>query len=365
VKTRWLVAYVAGLVTVSTLLYHTLEGWSLPDSLFFTITVLCSGYGYLTPSTEAGRAWTAAVNLLGVGAFGLLVLKTVEVGLKGGIRDYLLDIRTTWRLKRMRNHVVVCGYGRVGRRVVDRLLAMGLEVVVVDGDEDAVEDARRDGVPAVHGDLRERTTLRAAGVERARSVVVCTDQDEINVYATILARRMNPDARIVAVSRDPDGMEVLKDAGADDVVDAFHAVGDETADTVTRDMRFRVTVKHTVDEVEEEWNAIVENGGTLLDVRFHVPGSPEPVVKELPIRTREDLERRRKLLEESEEFRRTVEALHALSRGVHSHTVLAVEPDAKERIVRALEEKGFLIGVDMTHEQVLKEVFEGNSPEER
>ncbi len=72
-KTKWLVAYVACLVAVSTLLYVRFEGWSLPDSLFFTVTVLCSGYGYLTPSTEAGRAWTAAVNILGVGAFGLLV----------------------------------------------------------------------------------------------------------------------------------------------------------------------------------------------------------------------------------------------------------------------------------------------------
>ncbi|WP_456435375.1 3H domain-containing protein [Methanopyrus sp.] len=121
--------------------------------------------------------------------------------------------------------------------------------------------------------------------------------------------------------------------------------------------QFTVTVRHDLNEVEKEWRAIVENGGTILDVRFHVPESPEPIVKELPIESPEDLQRRKELLETSKEFRSTVEALHELCRRVHSHRVFVADPGDKERIVKELEKLGFLIGVDMSHREVLDRVF--------
>ncbi|WP_457614886.1 NAD-binding protein [Methanopyrus sp.] len=352
-----MILYVLGVVAVSTLVYHLTEGWSLLDSLYFTITVMSSGYGSLTPNTEAGKLWTMAVTLLGAGAVGWLVLTAVEIGVRGGLREFLRDISQRRWLRTVRDHVVVCGFGRVGAQAAERLRAHGFDVVVIDTDEERVERARCEGFPTVEGNLTDRRTLERAGVDRARFVMVCTDSDETNVYVTLLVRKLNPDARVIAVARDPENADLLPHAGADEVVDAYRVAGEKAVERVLAEHSFTVTVRHDLDEVEKEWRAIVDNGGTILDVRFHVPESPEPIVKELPIESPEDLKRRKELLETSEKFRSMVEALHELCRGVHSHRVFVADPGDREKIVEELEELGFLIGVDMSHEEVLKQAF--------
>ncbi|WP_264370759.1 NAD(P)-binding protein [Methanopyrus kandleri] len=110
--------------------------------------------------------------------------------------------------------------------------------------------------PTVEGNLTDRRTLERAGVDRARFVVVCTDSDETNVYVTLLVRKLNPDARVIAVARDPENADLLPHAGADEVVDAYRVAGEEAVERVLAEHSFTVTVRHDLDEVEKEWRTI-------------------------------------------------------------------------------------------------------------
>nr|WP_168168589.1 ion channel [Methanopyrus sp. SNP6] len=151
-----------GVIATSALVYHLIEGWSLLDSLYFTITLMSSGYGALTPRTEAGKLWTMTVTLLGAGAMGWLVLTAVEIGVRGGLREFVHDINQRRWLRDVRDHVVVCGFGRVGAQAAGRLRAHGFDVVVVD-QQGARGTGETRGIPYGRGEPYRPSDAGACG----------------------------------------------------------------------------------------------------------------------------------------------------------------------------------------------------------
>ena len=147
----------------------------------------------------------------------VLVGTTIEVLAERTRREFLVD---RWR-KRLRDHVIVCGYGTKGRAAVRTLLARGTEadkIVVVDPSADARASAQAHGVATVAGTGTDSDTLREAGVERAHSVIVAPDNDAAAVLMSLTAREHNPGATIVAACREEENVHLLKQSGADSVI---------------------------------------------------------------------------------------------------------------------------------------------------
>ncbi|WP_420323162.1 potassium channel family protein [Kribbella catacumbae] len=198
----------------------------LIDSIYYaTVTLTTTGYGDITPVTPTARLVNAfVVTPLRISFLVVLVGTTLEVLANEG-RRVMRDTR--WR-KRMKDHVVVVGYGTKGRAAVQTLLSNGVkreDIVVIDPRAQAIGDAGNDQMAAFHGDATNRTVLRRAEVMTAREVIVTTDRDDSAVLVTLAVRQLNPNAHIVVAVREEDNVPLLRQSGADAVVTSSEAVG--------------------------------------------------------------------------------------------------------------------------------------------
>ena len=207
-------ALLAGTLSLGTFGFPLLEGWSVGESAYSTVLIVSTlGFATDQPATPAGKLLT--VLLIGGGVGTLYYLLGV---LAQGLIENELGARRRRRLKRqmeaLRDHVIVCGYGRVGRELISELRRESQSFVLVDTDLAKVERLQDEGVVALAGDAARDEVLRAAGIERARGLVVCTGSDAVNVFITLSARSLREDLLIVARAIHEDDEPKLLRAGA-------------------------------------------------------------------------------------------------------------------------------------------------------
>jgi voltage-gated potassium channel len=199
---------------------------SLIDSIYYaTVTLTTTGYGDITPVTPTARLVNAfLVTPLRIAFLVVLVGTTLEVLASEG-RRIMRDSK--WR-KRMKDHVIVVGYGTKGRSAVQTLVSNGVKpdtIVVIDPRPQAIAEAGNDQIAAFLGDATNRTVLRRAEVPSAREVIVTTDRDDSAVLVTLAVRQLNPTAHVVVSVREEDNVPLVRQSGADAVVTSSEAVG--------------------------------------------------------------------------------------------------------------------------------------------
>lgn len=202
------------------------DGISFIDALYYsTVTMTTTGYGDITPLAPHARLIGAVIiTPLRVMFLVLLVGTTIEVLANEGSRA-IRDSR--WR-RRMRNHIVVVGYGTKGRSAVNTLRRQGEtadKIVVIDSSETAIADANFDGLAAFLGDASRRDMLRRAEVPKAREIVICLDRDDAAILTTLTVRQLNPTANVVVAVREHQNVPLLKQSGATSVVTSSETVG--------------------------------------------------------------------------------------------------------------------------------------------
>ncbi len=211
---------VLGLVlVVGTTGYMVIEGWVFLDALYMTvITVGTVGFREVAPLSVAGRLFTMALIIVGFGAILFSLGTIIDFMVEGHFTGLLEGRRMQKRIAEAVGHHVVAGLGRVGSTVADEYAARGVPFVVIDCDEAAIARARERGWLWVQGDASEETTLMAAGIERARSLVTALDTDADNLFVTLTARGMKPGLFIVARATTSSAEGKLVRAGADRVI---------------------------------------------------------------------------------------------------------------------------------------------------
>jgi voltage-gated potassium channel len=232
------VAYAAaGLVVTlvfGTLGYHHYlnETW-LQAFYRSMVTVTLAGLDTV-PRTDGARIVTILVVLAGLVLIGYVGAAIVEAIAGDAITGALAERRRQRAIERLSDHFIICGYGRVGRRVAAEFAANGVPFVVLDFSEDAIEAAEEAGVLFIEGNGVEDEDLEQAGLERARGLVASSDSDADNLYITLSARAARPDLSIVARASDEDAMRKLKLAGADRVVMPYATAGRVMANLVLK-----------------------------------------------------------------------------------------------------------------------------------
>ncbi len=196
------------------------------DCLYFAaVSLSTTGYGDITPYTEAARLVNTVVfTPLRIAFLVVLVGTTLEVLSERSRQGWKIQ---RWRNK-VRNHTIVIGYGTKGKRAVAARVsdedARG-EVVVVDTDRSALEHAATAGLVTVHGDATKSDVLRLAGAQHAASIIVATGRDDTAVLVTLTAREIAPKARIVASIREAENSHLLQQSGANSVVVSSETAG--------------------------------------------------------------------------------------------------------------------------------------------
>lgn len=238
------------LILVGTSGYHWLEGMSMVDALYMTvITISTVGFGEVRALSPLGRVFTIALILGGGGLAAFAVTAAVDFIMSGQWRVYW-DTRRRFRmLSELTEHVIVCGFGRVGRHVSDELAAENVPFIVIDTDEDRVAHAQKRGYLTITGNAANETLLQKVGIERARAMVAAVDSDAENVFITLTARSLNPNIYIVARANYDESEKKMLSAGANRTMMPYHISGKRI---VT--MLVRPSVADFLDEVVHAGN---------------------------------------------------------------------------------------------------------------
>lgn len=245
---RWLALFVVLVVTYSVAGYMIIEGWGFVDSLYMTVLALTAvGFTEVHPLDEGGRIFTITVIVLGVTTVVLglgLVARAIEEGRLG---EHGRRRRMARRISQLSNHAIVCGFGRVGRTVVEELERDGIPYVVIDKSESR-EHELLDAVSAyLIGDATKREDLEAAGIHRARALISAVDDDAENIFIAMVARSVSPNVWIIARAEDEASIERLQTAGASRVFSPFVTAG--------REMAYAAIKQRVVDFIEVEAEA--------------------------------------------------------------------------------------------------------------
>jgi len=200
--------------------FMMVEGIGVFDAFYTTVITLTTvGFSEIEGGfSTTGRMLAIVVVIAGVGAAFYTATQGLELALERLIGGERLTRRTRRMVGGLSNHVILCGYGRVGRSVLEDLLRRRVDVVVVENQVDRAERARGLGVPVVLGDATHNAVLEEAGIASARGVVAAVRNDSDNLVITLSSKALNPDVVVVARSDNAENSEKTLLAGADQVV---------------------------------------------------------------------------------------------------------------------------------------------------
>ena len=215
--------------------YMIIEGWDFFDSLYMTIISLSTvGFREVHNLSEGGRILTMVVIVLGIGVGGY-TLGTITAFFVGGeVREVM---RGRWRsrmLEKTKDHVIICGYGKLGIQAARDLKAENIPVVVIDRDSTIASRAEEDGFLVVSGDATDDEVLLSARVEHARAVICALSGDHANLVVALTAKSVNPNVFVVARGSDNTSQKLLRRAGANRVILPYQIGGRRMASTVLR-----------------------------------------------------------------------------------------------------------------------------------
>lgn len=198
----------------------------LLDALYYaSVSVTTTGYGDITPVTDAARLVDVILVTPARILFLVLLVGTTMEVLTDQSRHALATRR--WRRK-VNDHYIVCGFGSTGRSAIRALLAQGAtpdDIVVIDTHPGITAEATAEGFVTIHGDASRTSVLESAVISKAQAVIVTPSRDDAAVLVTLTARELNPTATIVVGVREDENLHLLRQSGADSVIHSADAVG--------------------------------------------------------------------------------------------------------------------------------------------
>jgi voltage-gated potassium channel len=245
-RNRLLVGFLALSFVVGggTLGYWIIGGgdWPAADCLYMTvITVTTVGYGEILPNmdhTHYARGFTIVLLVFGTGVLVYFASTITAFIVEGDLKNILAAQRLRKRIRRMKDHIIVCGAGSTGRHIIEELITTLHPVVAIDTDEDTLREIAEKFPKAqfgyLVGDATDDELLTQAGLTAARGVVAALSGDKDNLYVVVSARQQNPGARIIARCAELSHVEKIKRAGADGVVSPNFIGGKRMASEMTR-----------------------------------------------------------------------------------------------------------------------------------
>ncbi|MBU0529831.1 potassium channel protein [bacterium] len=258
IKTKFILLYFIVLISVGSFGFHFIGGeqWGFVDSIYMTIITLSTvGYGEVHTLTNLGKLWTILLIIFGVSGFAMFISQ---------LGENLMELREIRRqrvqqiLKKLRNHYIIFGYGRMGAIIADELASKRVKYVVVESDEEKIIGLQEKGYQYYRGDATTDETLEAIGVKYAKGIVVALGTDQDNLFVTMSVRTLNKDANLLSRCSNQDTEYKLKRAGADKVINPYVAGGHKMAELLIEpDIEDTVSIstpQFDIDLVVEEIN---------------------------------------------------------------------------------------------------------------
>lgn len=212
----WLPLLVlAAFLGMCVLVYRRLEGLSALDALFWIIHTHSIDYKAVHKSTKI----FALFVYVGVFAFQIWIAERVLLTFfsRQGVEAWKTMVNDV-NIERLRDHFIICGYGQVGRTVVDQLQRLEIPFVLIETNEGLYRELLNDGTPVIQGDAKRHDVLLKAGLEHARGICIVIDNDADNLYITVTARSLNPKIKIITRAGQQRYANAIRSSGADEVI---------------------------------------------------------------------------------------------------------------------------------------------------
>lgn len=220
-KTRHLAISIALsllILVTGTAGYMIIEDWRFLDALYMTIiTISTVGYREVNQVGDIGRVFTIFLVLIGVGFTFYVMAAVVQFMVEGRVRIIMGRRRLDKQIDRLKNHYIVCGYGRIGRVLCRNLQRTPYDLVVVEKNPDLIPVMDKDGILYVASDAADEANLLKAGIRRARGLVAALATDTDNVFLVLSARQLAPELNIIARASQEGAKNKLRAAGANSV----------------------------------------------------------------------------------------------------------------------------------------------------
>jgi voltage-gated potassium channel len=228
-------ALIAFTLCIGTIGFRVLENYSYFDAFYMTlITITTVGYQEVHPLSDTGRIFNSFLIFFGVSAMFLAMGTMTQTIIELQMQDRFGKRRTKRAIMHMKDHYIVCGFGRVGRNAALELQRAGVPFVVIDRNEQRVERATQMGMLAIHADSTRDETLREAGVAQARGFIAALATDADNVFVILSAKTLNPGITVVTRASEEDAEEKLRRAGANTVFSPYSIAGHRLAQALIR-----------------------------------------------------------------------------------------------------------------------------------
>ena len=234
-KIIFLTSILLALLVLGSLGFVWLEGWNYFDALYMTVATLTTlGGGEVQPLSKLGRVYTMVLLLAGMGVLLYIVTSLARVVVEGEIREVLGRRKLVKKIKGLKDHYIICGFGRIGEIIARQLKERGIAVVIIENKPENLSRLEESGYYVVAGDATREEVLQEAGIERARGLVAVVSTDADNVYIVLTARSLNPNLDIVARAEESGAEKKLLRAGADRVESPYEMGGRKMAHAILR-----------------------------------------------------------------------------------------------------------------------------------
>ena len=232
---RIAILLISLIIIVGTIGYIVLENYPFIDALFMTVTSISTvGFEIVHPLDTIGKLFTILLIISGLGVFAYSISVISTSIIEGEFRYHFKDYRKKLEIKKMKNHIIVCGFGRNGRQAVNELIAHKQHFVIIEQDKENIKSAESESLPFIEGDATQEDILINAGIKTAKAIISTLPHDANNLFVTFTARSLNPDIRIVSRASQESTEKKLKVAGANNVVMPERVGGNHMATLVIR-----------------------------------------------------------------------------------------------------------------------------------
>lgn len=218
------VFYFLGLIAFitvgGTVGYMVIEGWSFVNALYMTIiTISTVGYGEVIPLTEYGKLFTAFLIVSSFGTFAYAITSLTRYLIGGEYKRYIKEYRVMKETRKMHDHVIICGFGRVGIQVATDLHEANQSFVILEKDDEVIDHwSSHSEFKFVKGDSTDDEVLDRAGIQSAKAIITCMPKDADNIYVVLAAREKNDRILIVSRASQNSAVSKLRMAGANNVI---------------------------------------------------------------------------------------------------------------------------------------------------
>ena len=332
---------------------HFIMGLNLVDSIYYAvITMATVGYGDYTPHTEIQKIFATTLAIAGVTLLAY-VFNIILTNFEQKMGAYSKEARKMRAIENMDDYYILCGYGRVGKVVFEELTKRNQNIILFEKDEEKIEELKdSDSVVTINKDATEDDMISKLAGDKCRSVVISTGDDVTNLFIVLSIRESNPDAWIVSRASKEENYSRLRKAGADKIVSPELIGGKDLYFESTRPHILKLTVRHSLDELYDEFEIISKHGCTLENIQYHIPGIETPLTRRINTMNLKDGEQFLDTINKNPKQKEAIENLYKLVNNTHSHIISGPNRATFKKLISELEKHEEILGINLTKKEV-------------